>query len=460
MRRPAMSSMLGYMDMHPHREYEIIFDDLKRFARDVVFHLKLRNELRARNATPNCLNFSFEDTPEGEFVETIMAAQGELERKQNKRQVIQKQKARLEKGYWAFYPPPGYKSAKHELHGKLLVAYEPHASIIKETYEGYASNRFLEQKDVQKILQEKDFSNGKYVHLQKVKRLLTRVIYAGYIEYPDWEVDRREGHHKAIIDLETFNKVKNKLEGKALVRTREDYDKSFPLRGHVRCSVCRALLTASMSTGRVGKRYPYYRCTNRNCKESTKSIKKEDVETEFKNRLIQAKPNTKALEFISAIVNDAYQKKQTEVTKSADVHEKEITDIETKMRELINRVTSTNSEKMVRVYEEEIENLESRKLELKEKITHTRVNTVSVGTALNAVIEFIENPVDIWVNGDLNDKRRVIQLVFADNFEYNRVSGVGTAEYSILFRVLEQFQHSKLQHVEVAGIEPACKRRS
>ncbi|MNC98631.1 hypothetical protein D3C83_166570 [compost metagenome] len=44
-----------------------------------------------------CLNFKFEDTPEGKFIETIIAAQGELERLQGLRQTIQKMKARVAK---------------------------------------------------------------------------------------------------------------------------------------------------------------------------------------------------------------------------------------------------------------------------------------------------------------------------------------------------------------------------
>ena len=96
MNRPGMVALLSFLDAQPDKSYVVIFDDLKRFARDTEFHRKLRRELAARGATPECLNFRFEDTPEGEFIETIMAAQGELERKQNRRQVIQKMQARAE----------------------------------------------------------------------------------------------------------------------------------------------------------------------------------------------------------------------------------------------------------------------------------------------------------------------------------------------------------------------------
>src|SRR5665213_2549004 len=108
MERPAMRALLDYVDKHPVRKYVVIFDDLKRFARDTVFHWNLRSAFKVRNITPLCLNYKFDETPEGTFVETIFAAQNQLEREQNKRQVIQKQKARLEAGYWTFGGKRGY----------------------------------------------------------------------------------------------------------------------------------------------------------------------------------------------------------------------------------------------------------------------------------------------------------------------------------------------------------------
>ena len=80
MQRPGMVAMLRFMGVQSHDGYVVIFDDLKRFARDTIFHLKLRQELAAYGATVECLNFKFEDTPEGQFVETVIAAQGQLER--------------------------------------------------------------------------------------------------------------------------------------------------------------------------------------------------------------------------------------------------------------------------------------------------------------------------------------------------------------------------------------------
>lgn len=145
MKRPGMVALLSFLDAQPDEDFVVIFDDLKRFARDTRFHLDLREAFRARGATIECLNFKFEDTPAGEFIETIMAAQSALERKQNGRQVSQKMKARMQNGYYTFAAPLGYRYEKFREHGKMLVRDEPKASIVQEALEGYSSGRFQNQ---------------------------------------------------------------------------------------------------------------------------------------------------------------------------------------------------------------------------------------------------------------------------------------------------------------------------
>lgn len=55
--RPAMVELLRYLNDHPEHNYFVIFDDLKRFARDTLFHFKLKQELATRGATALCPNF-------------------------------------------------------------------------------------------------------------------------------------------------------------------------------------------------------------------------------------------------------------------------------------------------------------------------------------------------------------------------------------------------------------------
>ena len=96
MKRKGMVALLQYLDKHPEERFVVIFDDLKRYSRDIEFHHKLRRHMEARRATRECLNFNFEDSPEGKLKETITVAAGEYERESNARQNWQKSVARLE----------------------------------------------------------------------------------------------------------------------------------------------------------------------------------------------------------------------------------------------------------------------------------------------------------------------------------------------------------------------------
>ena len=65
LKRKGMVALLAFLDAHPNERFVVIFDDLKRYARDVEFHLKLKREMDSRGAIRECLNFNFQDTPEG-----------------------------------------------------------------------------------------------------------------------------------------------------------------------------------------------------------------------------------------------------------------------------------------------------------------------------------------------------------------------------------------------------------
>ena len=61
--RPAMQQLIAYLDSHKNEHFVIIFDDLKRFARDVEVHCACaRNWVSQRGAKLDCLNFNFEDS--------------------------------------------------------------------------------------------------------------------------------------------------------------------------------------------------------------------------------------------------------------------------------------------------------------------------------------------------------------------------------------------------------------
>lgn len=452
MERPAMTSLLNFLDKNITTNYVIIFDDLKRLSRDITFYLKLRREFNARNATVECPNFTFENTPEGQFIEGMMALTGELERKQNQRQVIQKHKARLEKGYWAFTSPRGYSMSRDPIHGQLLKKKEPYASIIKEALEGFASGRFENQIDVQKFLQLNNYR--RYVSLDTVKRILTNPLYAGYIEYKDWDVTRRVGHHEPLITSDTFMRIENKLNGKVKVAYRKDNTSEFPLRGFILCSVCNKPMTASWSTGRNGK-HPYYHCKTKTCDAVGKSIKRELLETGFKNILRSITPNEKVLNLTKEILLDTWKKRLSKIDEVQNETEKSLDEIRVKIRNILDRISKTTNETLVNTYENELSKLTSSEHDMENHIKYMQSTKPDFGTALDMTFSFLKNPNVVWEKDDLKSKHLVLKLVFNDKLTYDRTDGFRTASLALPLRVFELKQLNDSSKVDPTGLEPA-----
>lgn len=182
------------------------------------------------------MNFRFEDTPEGEFVETMMAAQGTLERRQNRRQTMQKMKSRVERGFYCFFAPFGNRYEKADSGGKVLIKDGRCAEIVREALEGFASGRFQLQAEVKRFLEaQPEFpkTDDGYVRNQEVKRLLTRSLYAGLVEAPTMNVTLRRGNHEPIVSVETWQRVQQRLKDDARTPARADLSHNFPLRAAV-----------------------------------------------------------------------------------------------------------------------------------------------------------------------------------------------------------------------------------
>ena len=448
MKRPAMAELIRYLDKHPHNQYVVIFDDLKRFARDRRFHWDLKAAFKSRNTPIECLNFRFEETPEGEFVEAVFAAQGQLEREQNRRQVIQKQKARLELGYWPFYPPPGYTQVKDEAQGKVL---EPNtkALVIAEAFGGFASGRFREQSDVQAFLKKQNFLGGKPIHLSLVKRLLTRIIYAGYIEFPQWEVARRKGHHEAIISLDTYEKVQKKFRGITFKVNKRDED--FPLRGLLICSKCGRKLTAGWSSGR-NKPYPYYRCQRIFCK--SKDVRKEKIEGLFFELLKRLKPKSGIIELARRIILKVWDKKVKNFSNVVEGYESQKNGLIRNRNQLIDKITVVKSEDVIRKLEEKVSELRIEIEEIDQLIENSKEINIDYGTVADFVLSLLENPAFVWEKGSYDKKQLITKLVFVENPIYDRELGYGTANLSAGIKLFEQISDFQYQDVEMPVLKP------
>jgi DNA invertase Pin-like site-specific DNA recombinase len=434
--RAGMQRMLDFLDTRDRdQEYVVVIDDIKRLARDLIGHFTLRQSIKARGARLESPSHRFGDGPEEVFVESILAATAELERNQNRRQVRNRMQARLEAGYWPFYPPPGYTFAKVAGHGKLIIPKEPEAGIIREALEGFASGRLPTQVDVQRFLRSRGFNHwgrGRGAHLEQVKRLLTREVYGGFIHYPDWNVTRRKGRHEALVSPETFDRIQDRLREREKLAPRKDLNRDFPLRGFVLCGGCRKPYTAAWSRGKR-KAFAYYRCATLGCEYRHKSVRADTLHAAFETLLGKLHPRPAILEAFRAEFLDEWKRRQLDVEGVRRDRRRRLDAIQAEIDGYLDAVAKCHSPAVLRRIEEQVEALEAKKLRLGGRIEKAKNHDFE--HALGLVLDFLKDPKFIWETGDLARRHMVLRLVFAEPLVYDREEGFGTPNFSLPINV-------------------------
>lgn len=454
MERPGMVELLKYLDDHIQDKYVVIFDDLKRYARDTVFHLKLRSEMAMRNAERECLNFRFEDSPEGEFIETVLAAQAQLERKQNSRQVVQKMRARMMGGYWVLKAPRGYITAKVPGHGKMMVRHEPLATIVQSALEGFASDRFSSAVEIQAYFASnpdfpKDRKGG--VHIQRVLDILKQRLYTGYYDFPEWNVPLMQGKHEPLISFETHKRIQDKMLGRAKVPARKDLNRDFALTGFILCDCCGRPLRSCWASGKYDK-YPYYLCHTKDCMFYGKSIRREQVEGQFGELLKSITPAPATIEMVNHLIDELKDRRLNNHAQMIEELKKEKQQIEVKLERLVERVVSADSPTLVNAYERQIKQLEEQRIITTEKIRDCGKSHDTMQKINRTSLNLLQNPHAHWVSSDLPGKRLVLKATFAQPLAYHRNEGYRTPALSLPFSLLRGFDSQKGEMAHTSGI--------
>lgn len=454
--RPAMKNLINYLDTNVAEQFVIIFDDLSRFARDVKVHIQLKAELVSRGAKLECLNFNFDDSEESEYAELVLAAGNQYQRKQNRRSVIQKMKARVEAGYWPFCYPPGLTNIRHPLHGKLLTPHEPKASIFKETIEAFRDGQLNTLEQVQSFINKKYKELGieGEISINGAESVLKNVLYSGWIEYKPWGVPLQKGKHEGFITKDTYDMVQEKILSKSKAPYRKDYNLDFPLRGFIVCSMCKKPMTASWHKGRSGKKYAHYFCKQSGCPAFGKVVRKEIIEPKFETLISDFTPNKEVIGLARAILEDIWQNRDKVEEGNRRLLIDEIGEIEAKKRQFMERIGKTGSDELIKEYEDEIEKLLSKKKELEKDLPTKLYIPENFGTAYDVVVACIERPVVMWQSENYRDKRLLLEMYFEQKLAYDLKEGFGTPDLACLVRLITTKQASQKALVEMGGVEP------
>lgn len=443
MNRPAMRELLAYVDEHP-QPYVVIFDDLKRFARDLKFHWELRAEFQSRDLTPECLNFTFDETPEGAFIETIIAAQGELERQQNKRQTIQKMKARLTRGLFCFTRPPhGYRYVKSNVYGGHILEIEPKdGAVIKEAFTAFATGKFYHIKEVAEyITANKHKYKGQVVKYHTARNMLTSIVYAGYIEYSKWNIPLIKGIHEPIISLDIYQKIQERLKTRTPQRSRKDFSHDFPLRGFINCAYCNRPLTASWSKSRTGELHPYYRCASKECVFKGKSVAQKQVHENFLEHIENLTPKEEIIPRAKIFILKEITRHEKMQDMERQKTEQQKNSIDAEIAGLVKMIAANVNSPLVKIYEEQLLKLQDQRILLEaESVKKEAMDIKKFEPVVDKAFKPFKSPYITWSKGN-PEQRKVLQKILLNaNLPYSKSDGFRTSQKTEIYSLFEEIE--------------------
>lgn len=121
----------------------------------------------------------------------------------------------------------------------------------------------------------------------------------------------------------------------------------------------------------------------------------------------------------------------------------------------MGRLLDTTDPEIIKAYENHIKELQSEKITLSEQQKRIASVNTTLEDTLRTTFDFIRNPYSLWLSEDLEDKRMVLKLAFAQRLAYDKKTGFRTAEKSLPFTVLGNISTQESVLVEGEGFEPS-----
>ncbi len=455
--RPSFNRLLAFVEQQD-TAVAVIIDDISRFSRDIESHWALRRALKSVGGKLESPSVQFGEDAHSILIENLLASVSQHQRQHNGEQTRNRMRARASNGYWCFPPPPGYQFNKLPTHGKVLVPKDPMARIIRTALSGFAVGHFETQSEVKRYLEsEPKFPKNKRgeVRYEEVIRLLTRPIYAGYIDIPNWGIRMLKGRHEGLISYDQYSAIQKRIADGARAPARKDISEDFPLRGFVTCGDCEKPLTSCWSKSKSGKKHPYYMCFNKGCDSYRKSIRRDEVEGAFEKLLHAVEPAPRMRDLACAMLKKAWRQHEARATSSHNAAKRELTQIDEQIHELVDRILKTTSDTVLRAFEQKIESLEDQKRILAEKLARAPKPKRSFDEMFEHAMAFLASPWKLWASDRIEDKRTVLKLTFAERLAYCRDQGFRTPQISMPFKMLGGNHSAMCEMAETKGFEPS-----
>lgn len=274
--------------------------------------------------------------------------------------------------------------------------------------------------------------------------MLKNSLYCGIIRV--WDLEQK-GNFEPLISEQLFNQCQR------TGRKHKSFNviaknPNFPLRKLVACAHCKESVTGSHSTGRHGKKYPYYHHHKHGCMHAL-SIAKDALEDQFVEYLKKISPDFQYEHAFKEIVLDIWKNNTGKALEQNTLITKEIE----KLNQKKSRIYDLLEEGVYSQEEFYRQRLEVTKLitEKESLIVSMDAQTIDMEKVLDDCFNKIRHSDITWLEyADDHEKRlRFQNLIFKGNILYTKNNGFGTAILSPIYSIYQHWLADKSSLVRI-----------
>jgi site-specific DNA recombinase len=447
--RTELRRMLAALRTRPV-DFVVVYDT-SRFARDVYVHTSLKQLLMKAGAQLRAATQPLEDTAAGRAIEGVFAVFNQLDNELRAEKIEAGMKETVARGRWPWKAPIGYRNDRSP-DGRKIVVPDEQARLVRKAFESVAAGdapaAVLRRVTALGLTTKK----GRPVRLQEFRPMLRNPFYRGIVRSTHWGIET-QGQHEGLVDPATWAQVQVQLSGRpaapgTLKRTKEHPE--FPLRSFVRCAACGRPLTASLSRGKMGRRYGYYRCWNKEC--GAIQMRSERLEEIFGELLRRVQLAPGMVRLVEAALLDLWQELRRGSVQEAAAVKRRMTELEERKKRLVRAYIYDQAIDRA-TYDEELAGLEEALTFTHLELRDAAMEDFDMEASLGYARAIMTKTYQLWEAADPDQKRRLQKLIFPEGVSFDG-EALRTPVTALIFSTLRPETIDREGLVAHTGFEP------
>ncbi len=448
--RPGLQDMLKFCASKKNNINCIVVYKIDRLTRNAEDYYQIKSFFKGLDVQILSATEPVDETSSGRLMGNMMASIAQFDNDIKSERVKEGMIRCAESGRFPHRVTLGYLNFTKPNGEKTIILDPERSELVKYLLNEFSTGIWTEE-ELRKQVTARGLKTplGGEITAQLMHKFLSSKFYMGVIEYAGKEF---RGTHEALISEETFYKnqklLRHYTKGQYIANARHDAE--FPLRNMIICSYCGRPLTAMYSVGKLGVRYPYYRCYYKQCAYK-KSVPKAKLEEEFAKFLEDITPKKDLLNAFKEVILDVWQGKYSDLNQHYATLRTEIDELKLEKAKVFSLVkTGLISDED---FKTEFEAVKMKIADKESQLRETRLEEFDIDEAVTFVFNFIEQLPNYWRQATFWQKTKLMGLIFPEKPVYNYLTFT-TPKISHIFQSKTTLSGGKKSMVAHGGIEP------